>query len=86
MARYFFDLGDTSLFACDDVGVECADQAGIFDEALRALCEIVAQRPVRYMAEGLSLAVRDAADRVMLTAAVNLRASWHGSESATEAA
>ncbi|WP_336488443.1 DUF6894 family protein [Methylobacterium nigriterrae] len=86
MARYFFDVCDASLSACDDIGIECPDQAVVFDEALRALCEIVADRPGRYMAQGLSVAVRDAADRVVLTAALNLQASWHGTESATEAA
>jgi hypothetical protein len=82
MARYYFDVHDPRLSACDSEGVECADRAAISDEALRALCEIALDQPQRYVDQKLRVVVRDSADRVVLTAALGLSAAWHAEEQA----
>ena len=82
MARYFFDVHDPRLSACDAEGVECADRAAVSEEALRALCEIAFDQPQRYLHQKLRIIVRDSADRVVLTAALGLTATWHAEEQA----
>jgi len=77
MARYFFDVVEPSLSARDHEGIEGLDKAAISEEALRALCEIVADQPDRYVNQRLCITVRDISDKVVFTAAMNLCSGWH---------
>ncbi|WP_336489184.1 DUF6894 family protein [Methylobacterium nigriterrae] len=86
MARYFFDVHDPRLSAYDGEGVDCADRAAISDEALRALCEIAADQPQRYVGQKLRIIVRDDEDRVVMTASLGLTTAWHAGEGQAEAA
>ncbi|KAB1074425.1 DUF6894 family protein [Methylobacterium planeticum] len=86
MARYFFDVHDLKLSACDHEGTDCADRKSISDEALRALCQIAADQPERYLNQKLRVVVRDAADRIVLTAALDLSTAWHIDHSQAAAA
>jgi len=80
MARYFFDIHDAQISVRDDEGVECADRGAVSAEALRALCEIAADHPDRYVGGKLRATVRDAKDRAVLTASISLTAAWHVEE------
>ena len=86
MARYFFDFHDAQLSTRDHEGTECADRKAVSSEALRALCEIAAEHPERYTGGTLCVAVRDATDRPVLTASIDLTAAWHVEETRSEAA
>ena len=77
MARYFFDFHDAQFSTRDHDGTECADRDAVSSEALRALCEIAADHPERYAGTKLRVAVRDATDRPVLTASINLMTAWH---------
>ncbi|WP_336487353.1 DUF6894 family protein [Methylobacterium nigriterrae] len=77
MARYFFDVFDPRITHYDLDGVECSDKRSVTDEALRALCEIAADEPRRYLDQNLLVVVRDDANRVVLTASVGLTTAWH---------
>ena len=77
MARYFFDFHDAQLTTRDEEGTECADRDAVSAEALRALCQIAEDHPDRYVDGTLHVAVRDAGDRTVLTASINLSAAWH---------
>ncbi|KAB1069601.1 DUF6894 family protein [Methylobacterium planeticum] len=77
MARFFFDVYDPRVTYHDPDGVDCPDRAAVSEEALRALCEIAADEPGRYVDNPLRIEVRDAANRVVMTASVGLTAAWH---------
>ena len=77
MARYFFDFYDAHLKTRDEEGTECVDREAVTAEALRALCQIAEDHPDRYVDGKLRVAVRDASDRPVLTASINLSAAWH---------
>ena len=86
MARYFFDVHDTHLSAHDYEGTECLDRAAVKTEALRALCQIAEDHPDRYAGQGLNVVVRNSADQSVLTATLNLSASWHPKHARDDAA
>jgi hypothetical protein len=86
MSHYFFDFYDAQLSTRDHEGTECVDRKAVSSEALRALCEIAADHPERYSGGKLRVAVRDANDRPVLTASINLTAAWHVEEMGSEAA
>ncbi|HEV7440043.1 MAG TPA: hypothetical protein VGN94_10540 [Methylobacterium sp.] len=86
MARYFFDVHDLKLSACDHEGTDCADRKAVSDEALRALCQIAGDQPERYVSQKLRVVVRDAADQIVMTAALDLSAAWHIEQAQAEAA
>lgn len=77
MARYFVDFYDAQLTTHDEEGTECADREAVSAEALRALCQIAEDHPERYVDGTLRVSVRDASDRTLLTASINLSAAWH---------
>jgi hypothetical protein len=80
MGLYFFDFHDAQLTTRDEVGTECADREAVSAEALLALCQIAEDYPDRYVDGTLRVAVRDASDRIVLTASINLSAAWHADE------
>ena len=86
MARYFFDFYDSQMSARDDEGTECADREAVSKEALRALCQIAEDHPDRYVGGKIHITVRDANDRAVLTASINLTAAWHVEGERSEAA
>ena len=77
MARYFFDFHDAQLTTRDEEGTECVDREAVSAEALRTLCQIAEDHPDRYVDGKLRVIVRDASDRTVLTASINLSAAWH---------
>ena len=85
MARYFFDFFGASLATYDHEGTDCLDKDSVSDKALTALCEIAVDHPERYVGQDLRIAVRDQADKVVMTASLQLSASWFAAER-TEAA
>ncbi|WP_336492383.1 DUF6894 family protein [Methylobacterium nigriterrae] len=80
MARYFFDLNDGELAVSDDHGTECASPKDVSSEALKALCQIAGEYPMRYVDQGLRVTARDDEDRSVLTASLKLTAAWHAEE------
>ena len=88
MARFFFDVFDPRITNYDLDGIECSDRAAVSEEVLRALCEIAADEPGRYVDQNLRVVVRDDAHRVVMTASVGLTAAWHaeGEQAARDAA
>jgi hypothetical protein len=80
LARYFFDFHDVQLTTRDEEGTECADREAVTAEALLALCQIAEDHPDRYVDGKLRVIVRDASDRTVLTASINLSAAWHVDE------
>ena len=86
MARYFFDFYDAQLTTRDEEGTECVDREAVTAEALRALCQIAEDHPDRYVDGKLRVAVRDASDRTVLTASINLSEAWHLEEERFQAA
>ena len=68
-----------------DEGTDCPDKDTVSEKALDALCEIAADHPRRYLGQDLRIAVRDQADQVVMTASLQLSASWLAAER-TEAA
>ena len=75
-----------TIVALDDEGVECQDQAAASKEALRALCEIAAHQPDRYIDQPLRVTVRNGAGAVVLTATMSLHMAWHVDGEACQAA
>ena len=80
MSRYFFDVHEPRFLADDHEGTECSDRKAVTDEALRALCQIAADRPEDYVGQKLSVTVRDGRERTVLTATLKLSAAWHADE------
>jgi hypothetical protein len=80
MARYFFDFLGSSLTTHDDEGADCPDKDAVSRKALEALCEIAADHPQRYLGQNLRIAVRNQADQVVMTASLQLSASWLAAE------
>ncbi|WP_431311154.1 DUF6894 family protein [Methylobacterium nigriterrae] len=86
MARYFFDFHDLYLTTRDDEGTECVNPSDISSEALRALCQVAGDYPGRYADQKLNVVVRDASDRTVFTASLNLTAAWHAQQEQSKAA
>ncbi|WP_336486480.1 DUF6894 family protein [Methylobacterium nigriterrae] len=86
MARYFFDFADLYLALRDEEGTECSNPKAVSSEALRALCQIAGERPEKYADQMLNVVVRDASDRAVFTASLNLSAAWHAEQGQSEAA
>lgn len=76
MARYFFDVHDTTISATDDAGRECADRDEVSAEALRLLCAIAKDDPLQHLHSNLGSIVRDANNHVVLTATLSMSATW----------
>ena len=77
LANYLFDVHDSKLSTHDDDGTECADRDAIVSEALRALCEIAADHPQRYLDQKLRIIVRDSSGQIALAASLDLTSAWH---------
>lgn len=78
MARYYFDVHNKRFSSIDDEGLECADRDAVSTEALRLLCMIAKDNPLDHMHSQLAAIVRDDKNHVVLTATVNLSATWVG--------
>ncbi|MER2265394.1 DUF6894 family protein [Methylobacterium oxalidis] len=86
MARYFFDVHEIHTSIIDDEGVDCPEASDVSEEVLRALCEIAADNPARYLDQKLRIIVRDDDEAVVLTASLGLTVAWHSEGAATKAA
>ena len=86
MTQYFFDFPDLHLSTCDEEGTECANPRAVSSEALRALCQIAGDRPKKYAGQWLNVVVRDANNRTVFTASLNLSAAWHAEQGESQAA
>jgi hypothetical protein len=86
MPRYFFDVHEPRFWAEDHEGTECSDRTAVTDEALRALCQIAADRPQDYAGQKLRVIVRDSHERIVLTASLSLSTAWHADEEQHRAA
>ncbi|MER2269247.1 DUF6894 family protein [Methylobacterium oxalidis] len=80
MARYFFDVQEPTAYLLDDEGLDCSDLADVSDQAVRALCEIAAEHPEKYIDQHLKVFVRNNQNGILLSAALTVSFSWHLAE------
>jgi len=65
VALYFLDFYDHEISLPANEGAEFSDQAAVTGEALRALCEIIADQPQRYTDRKPRIVVRDSAGQTV---------------------
>ncbi|WP_336490120.1 DUF6894 family protein [Methylobacterium nigriterrae] len=76
MALYFFDFHDHDNSFTDDEAAEFADIKAVSEEALRALCEIVADQPHRYADQMPRMTVRDGTGKAVLAVTLTASTTW----------
>ncbi|WP_336492005.1 DUF6894 family protein [Methylobacterium nigriterrae] len=86
MSRYFFDFHTLTLSIRDEEGTTCVNPRAVPMEAMRALCQIAGDRPDRYAGQPLNVVVRDANDRTVFTASLNLVSAWIAEQDQSQAA
>ncbi|WP_431311192.1 DUF6894 family protein [Methylobacterium nigriterrae] len=86
MPRYFFDFHALTLSIRDEEGAECANPRAVSTEAMGALCQIAGDHPDRYAGQTLHVVVRDANNRTVFTASLNLASAWNAERQEPQAA
>ncbi|WP_336491880.1 DUF6894 family protein [Methylobacterium nigriterrae] len=86
MALYFFDFHDHENSFADEEAAEFADIKAVSEEALRALCEIVADQPQRYADQMPRMTVRDSTGKAVLAVTLTASTTWLGGEQPTSIA